>query len=267
MRSSRLLLTAVLGLSLGASLVSSPALAQRGDYEEIRIAVDIPYEPFEYRKPDGTLTGFEVDLGRAVCDHLEIKCTWVVQAWDGMIPGLMARKYDAIMSSMAITKERAQQVLFSEPYYTTPSAWITAKGNDIDIQDKASLEGMTVGVQRATIQDRYVTDLYGDVLDVRRYGTADDVVADMRTGRLDLTFMDYPIAESTIGVGTEESDFKRISDFISKPDKYFGKGVGVAFRKRDKELAEMFNEALATLKQNGTYDEIMHEYFTYDVKL
>lgn len=105
------------------------------------------------------------------------------------------------------------------------------------------------------------------MLDVNRYGTADDVVADMRTGRLDLTFMDYPIAEATIGVGTEESDFKRISDFISKPDKYFGKGVGVAFRKRDKELAEMFNEALATLKQNGTYDEIMHEYFTYDVKL
>lgn len=149
MRSSRLLLTAVLGLSLGASLVSFPVLAQRGNYEEIRIAVDVPYEPFEYRKPDGTLTGFEVDLGRAVCDYLEIKCTWVVQAWDGMIPGLMARKYDAIMSSMAITEERAQQVLFSEPYYTTPSAWITAKGNDIDIHDKASLEGLTVGVQRA----------------------------------------------------------------------------------------------------------------------
>lgn len=264
MRQSRLLLTAALA-ALGALLLSAPTLAR--EYEEVRIAVDVPYEPFEYRKPDGTLTGFEVDLGRAVCDYLEIECTWVVQAWDGMIPGLLARKYDAIMSSMAITEQRAQQVLFSEPYYTTPSAWITAKGNDIDIHDKASLEGLTVGVQRATIQDRYVTDLYGDVLDVRRYGSVDDVIADMRAGRLDLTFMDYPIAEAAIAIDTEESEFKRISGFIKEPKKYFGQGVGVAFRKRDKELAAMFNEALAALKKNGTYDEIMHEYFTYDVKL
>ncbi len=184
-----------------------------------------------------------------------------------MIPGLLARKYDGIMSSMAITEERARQVLFSEPYYTTPSAWITAKDRDINIEDKESLEGLTVGVQRATLQDRYVSDLYGDVLEVRRYASAGDVIADMQTGRLDLTFMDYPIAEAAIDIDTEQSEFKRISDFIKEPKKYFGQGVGIAFRKRDKELAEKFNEALATLKENGTYDEIMKKYFSYDVKL
>ena len=173
----------------------------------------MPYEPFEYKTADGTLTGFEIDLGNAVCERLEIQCTWVEQPWDGMIPALMARKFDAIMSSMAITEERSRQVLFSEPYYTTPSAWITPRGRDIDIADKASLEGLSVGVQRATLQDRYVTDLYGDVLEVRRYASADDVVADLRAGRLDLTFMDYPIAEAMIDIDTEQSDFVRISVF------------------------------------------------------
>ncbi|WP_409995875.1 transporter substrate-binding domain-containing protein [Halomonas sp. DP4Y7-2] len=244
-------------------LATPPVLAD----DPLRLAVDVPYEPFEYKTADGTLTGFEVDLGNAVCAHLEIQCTWVEQPWDGMIPALMARKFDAIMSSMAITEERSRQVLFSEPYYTTPSAWITPRGRDIDISDKASLEGLTAGVQRATLQDRYVTDLYGDVLEVRRYASADDVVADLRAGRLDLTFMDYPIAEAMIEIDTEASDFVRISDFIKEPDTYFGQGVGVAFRKRDRDLAERFNQALAELKANGTYDEIMSEYFSYDIKL
>lgn len=265
MRASRFMLAAAFGATLATSLLAGPAMAR--DDDTVRLAVDVPYEPFEYRKPDGTLTGFEIDLGNAVCDYLEIHCTWVEQPWDGIIPGLMARKYDAIMSSMAITEERARKVLFSEPYYTTPSAWITAKGNDIDIHDKASLDGLTVGVQRATLQDRYVTDLYGDVLDIRRYGSADDVIADMQAGRLDLTFMDYPIAEAAIAIDTPDSEFKRISDFIKEPEKYFGQGVGVAFRKRDEALAERFNEALAALKKNGTYDTIMKKYFSYDVKL
>ncbi|XKE46241.1 transporter substrate-binding domain-containing protein [Halomonas organivorans] len=259
MRNAKLLLAATLGASLFATTVHAD--------EPIRLAVDVPYEPFEYKLPDGTLTGFEVELGNAVCEYLDEECTWVEQPWDGMIPALQARKFDAIMSSMAITEERARQVLFSEPYYTTPSAWITAKGNDIDISDRDSLEGLTVGVQRATLQDNYVTDLYGDVLEVRRYASADDVIADMRTGRLDLTFMDYPIAEAMIDIDTPESDFKRVSDFIKEPEKYFGQGVGVAFRQRDRELAERFNEALQALKTNGTYDEIMAKYFSYDVKL
>ncbi|KJZ14375.1 MULTISPECIES: transporter substrate-binding domain-containing protein [Halomonas] len=258
-RSPLLLASALSALMIGAG----PALAD----EPLRLAVDVPYEPFEYKTADGTLTGFEIDLGNAVCERLEIQCTWVEQPWDGMIPALMARKFDAIMSSMAITEERSRQVLFSEPYYTTPSAWITPRGRDIDIADKASLEGLSVGVQRATLQDRYVTDLYGDVLEVRRYASADDVVADLRAGRLDLTFMDYPIAEAMIDIDTEQSDFVRISDFIKEPETYFGQGVGVAFRKRDRELAERFNEALAELKSDGTYDEIMNEYFSYDVKL
>ena len=77
----------------------------------------------EYRTPDGELTGFDIELGNALCAEIGIQCEWVVQGWDGIIPGLMARKYDAIMSSMTINDDRRKQVLFSDPYFTPPSAW------------------------------------------------------------------------------------------------------------------------------------------------
>lgn len=265
MRYATLSVAAILAAGVSLSLVSTAALAR--DYDEIRLGVDVPYEPFMYREADGTLTGFEIELGNAACAYLEVSCTWVEQDWDGIIPGLLARNYDAIMSSMAITDERAQRVLFSEAYYTTPSAWITTRDKEIDIEDRASLEGLTVGVQRATLQDNYVTQLYGDVLEIRRYTGADDVVTDLMGGRLDLTFMDYPIAEATIDIDTPESDFQRISDFIKQPEEILGQGVGMAFRPRDEALAERFNEALRALKENGTYDEIMNRYFNYDVRL
>ena len=265
MHYSALPLAAILAVGFSTAFVSPQADAR--DYDDIRIGVDVPYEPFMYREADGTLTGFEIELGNAVCDYLEVNCTWVEQDWDGIIPGLLARNYDAIMSSMAITDERAQRVLFSEAYYTTPSAWITTQEHDIDIADRASLEGLVVGVQRATLQDNYVTELYGDILEIRRYTGANDVVTDLMAGRLDLTFMDYPIAEATIEIDTPESDFQRISDFIKQPEHILGKGVGVAFRPRDEALAERFNEALSALKEDGTYDEIMNRYFNYDVRL
>ncbi|AMD02642.1 Histidine-binding periplasmic protein precursor [Halomonas chromatireducens] len=179
MRHTSLLLAA----TLGAALVAGTAQAR--DYSEIRLGVDLPYEPFMYRQADGELTGFEIELGEAVCAYLEATCTWVEQDWDGIIPGLLARNYDAIMSSMSINEERAQQVLFSDPYYTTPSVWVTALDREIDIDDRASLEGLVVGVQRATLQDNYVTELYGDVVEVRRYTGGSEVVTDMRAGRLD----------------------------------------------------------------------------------
>jgi len=261
MKPISLMLAAALAAGLTAGTV------QARDTSEIRLGIDLPYEPFMYRLPDGTLAGFEIELGEAVCDYLEATCVWVEQDWDGIIPGLLARNYDGIMSSMAITEERARQVLFSEPYYTTPSAWFTLRDREIDITDRDSLEGLVVGVQRATLQDNYVSELYGDLVEIRRYTSGDDVLTDLRAGRLDLTFLDAPVAESSMNLDAEDTRFQRISDFIKEPEHIFGQGVGVAFRQRDRDLAERFNEALAALKADGTYDEIMERHFSYDIKL
>lgn len=246
-----------------AVLFSGPAMAE----EPLKLAVDIPFEPFEYRLPDGTLAGFEIDLGNEVCRRIERQCEWVVQSWDGIIPGLMARKYDAIMSSMAITPERRQQVLFSEPYYSNPSVWVSRRGEEVDTEEREALEGLTVGVQRGTIRDRYITDLYGDIMDVKRYATGEDLALDVESGRLDTAFMYYPLALSTLGVDQEDSKVVRISPLIREPKEYFGYGVAVAFRPRDEALAAQFNEALEEIKQDGTYDRLMRKYVDYDIKI
>lgn len=235
--------------------------------DTLKLAVDIPFEPFEYRLPDGTLTGFEVELGEEVCRRIERECEWVEQSWDGIIPGLMARKYDAIMSSMAITEERRDKVLFSEPYYSNPSVWVTEAGHEIDIENHEALEGLSVGVQRGTIRDDYITDTYGDIVDVRRYATGEDLALDVRTGRLDAAFMYYPLALSSLDVDAEDSGFVTSSPLIREPKSYFGHGVAVAFHPRNEALAEQFNEALRQIKQDGTYDELMHKYVDYDIKI
>ncbi|WP_304525744.1 transporter substrate-binding domain-containing protein [Halomonas sp. I5-271120] len=255
--------TAGLAAALASLLIAAPAHAD----DPLTLAVDIPFEPFEYRLPDGTLTGFEVELGEEVCRRIQRECEWVEQGWDGIIPGLLARKYDAIMSSMAITDARRDKVLFSEPYYSNPSVWVTQEGREIDIEDTAALEGLAVGVQRGTIRDNYITDTYGDLVDVRRYSTGEDLALDVRTGRLDAAFMYYPLALSSLDVDAEGSDFVTSSSLIREPNRYFGHGVAVAFHPRNEALADQFNEALREIKQDGTYDELMHKYVDYDIKI
>ena len=91
------------------------------DWKEIRVAIDPTYKPFTYKTPDGKPTGFDVKIAEALCAKIKAKCIFVEQQWDAMIPGLMARKYDTIISSMSITEDRLRQVDFSNKYYKTSS--------------------------------------------------------------------------------------------------------------------------------------------------
>lgn len=250
----KMLTLSLLGLAVAATS------AQARDYEQIRIGVDVPYEPMEFRTPEGELTGFDIDLGNALCAEIGIDCEWVVQGWDGIIPGLLARKYDAIMSSMTINEQRREQVLFSEPYFTPPSAWFAPSSSELTNATEATLADLTIGVQRGTLQDNYVTDMYGDVANINRYSTADDMVLDMEAQRLDIVFLDYPVGQSTL-LKSDNRDYKVVGEMITEPKEYFGDGFGIAFRQRDEALAEQFNEALSTLQENGTYEEIHTRYF------
>lgn len=232
---------------------------QAKEWKDIRIAFDVPYEPFEYKDENGELTGFEVELAKAMCEEMGANCDFVIQAWDGMIPGLLARKFDAIMSSMSITPERAERVLFSEPYYNTPGGWFGPESFNTDVTDKEAMKGKTVGVQRGTTMDTFVTEELGGVVTIKRYTTADDMVLDLEGQRLDVVFVDYPVGEQTI---LSKEGYKEVGEPVK-----LGEGVGVAMRKRDTDLAEQINAALRTLKEDGTYDAIMKKYFAYDIKM
>jgi arginine/ornithine transport system substrate-binding protein len=244
-----------------AGMLAMTSAVTAESWDNIRVGVDAPYPPFEYRAPDGELTGFEIELGNEVCQIVSGKdCEWVVQAWDGIIPGLLARKYDMIFSSMSINEERQKRVLFSEPYYTTPSAFFAPDGNGFNPD---SSDGNRVGVQRATIQDTYVTEFLTGA-EVVRYTTADDMIVDLQGGRLDAMFIDAPVGFEMLDSNDEVS---QVGDFVKEPTRIFGEGVGAAFRKRDSALEEEVSAALEQLKNDGTYDTIMEKYFDIDIKL
>lgn len=234
-------------------LLGASAQAQQ---DPLRIGVDIPYEPYQYKLPDGTVSGFEVELIEATCEQMQRECEWVEQSWDGIIPGLQARKYDFIASSMNITEDRSRQVLFSEPYFQVPSVWVGQAGGNFD-PDEGDLEGATVGVQQGTIQDKYVAQFYPEA-EVRRYTDSGAVVNDMQAQRLDLVFTAFPLAQETL-FGNEQ--FKRVGELVTGPESIYGPGVGAAFRKRDKELVESFNAAMEKVKEDGTFDELHEKYF------
>ncbi len=248
-------------IALAGVLAITTMSVQAADWSVVRLGVDATYPPFESKDANGKLVGFEVELGEAVCKEMGVTCEWVVQDWDGIIPGLLARKYDAIFSSMSINPERAEQVLFTEPYYTTPSGWFAKKSSSYNATDLATLAGARVGVQRGTIQDSYASDKLAGKATIVRYTAADEIVIDLFAGRLDLVLIDVPVGEDLLAGDTRGGDFGLLGSFV------LGDGAAAALRKRDTDLADMMNKALRTVKSNGVFDAIRVKYFSYDIKM
>ncbi|MFA0499903.1 transporter substrate-binding domain-containing protein, partial [Vibrio sp. 10N.222.46.A1] len=172
----------ILGLACAAALLGTTVQAK-----EIRLASDFTYPPFNYKNSDGVPVGFDIEIADALCEQAKLDCTWVSQSWDSLIPSLLARKSDVIMASMRITEERKRKILFTDKYYQTPAVFVAAKSAEFSV-DEAGLTGKTIGVQQGTIHDRYVTDKFGSVANIKRYTGQDEVYLDLQNGRLDLTF-------------------------------------------------------------------------------
>lgn len=254
-----------IGLILTTLIVLTATGLQAKEWEKVRIGVDATFPPFASKNASGELVGFDIEIGNALCEQVNVECEWIVQDWDGIIPGLLARKYDAILSSMSITEERKQKVLFSDKYYNTPAGWIAKKGSDIDPSNTADLQGKTVGVQRGTIQDKYVTETLSDTVNIKRYTGQDEAFLDMQAGRLDLLFIDSLAGDEGFLKKEAGSDFEFVGDFVAEPVSIFGEGTGIAFRKRDEELAQQFNDAIKAIRENGVYKKINDAYFDFDV--
>jgi arginine/ornithine transport system substrate-binding protein len=244
-----------------AVVLTGPVSA--GEWDKVRIGTEGAYPPFNYVDKDGNLQGFDIDIAKALCEEMGVEYEFVVQDWDGIIPGLMAKKYDAIIASMSITEERKQKVDFTDKYYLTPARFVAKKGADIDIS-KEGLKGKTVGVQRATIHENFLRDNFGDAVDIKSYATQDEANMDLVSGRVDLV-----IADATVLLGGFlETDAGAGYEFIGPgfTDKeWFGEGIGIALRKGDDTLRKMFNKAIQTIREKGIYEKINTKYFDFDV--
>lgn len=215
----------------------------------VRIALDLPYAPMEFERPDGRLEGFDIALGDALCRIAELECQWVVQAWDGIVAGLMARKYDVILSAMAITPERLRRFRIVGPYLQLASAWFVPVAGGIDRIAPETLSGRAIGVQRGTVHDRYVTQTYGEVADIKRYRSVMDIQFDLDAHRLDGAFVTRVVGQHMFNTSTAR--YRTIA-----PAQPIDQGMGIALRKDEIQLAEKLGAALTEFRSSPAYDAL-----------
>lgn len=256
---NRLLLTAftvVVGLALG------PATAQ--EMKKVRIGTEGAYAPFNSLDNDENLIGFDIDIGNALCEAAKLDCEWIVQDWDGIIPGLTSEKYDAILASMSITDERMEVVDFTDPYYQEAAVFIAADGTEFMGSLKDTVAGKVIGVQSGTTHENYARDKFGDVAEIKSYDTVDQAHLDLTAGRIDF-FTDGAIV---LNGGFLASDAGKGYGFVGEPFidvAYHGIGAGIAIRKGEGDLAETFNAAIKSIRDSGTYLEISNKHFGIDI--
>ena len=252
----------LIALALMAMMIMGTSVSAN-EWDKIRIGVEGAYPPFSSVEKDGTLVGFDIDIAMALCEEIGAECVLVPQDWDGIIPALLARKYDAIIASMSITEERKKKVAFSDKYYNSPAKFARKKGSGFTVS-KEGLKGKTVGVQRATTHDSFITGEYGDSVKIKRYGTQDEAYLDAIAGRVDLLLADAIAMDDGFLKTDKGKGWEFVGPGYSDP-KYFGVGAGIAVRKSDGELAKLFSLAIKVIRSNGVYHMINGKYFNNDI--
>jgi lysine-arginine-ornithine-binding protein len=250
--------TLISGLALiGAMALGTAAAAQ----ETLRFGVDPTFAPFEYKNPDGSLTGFNIEVGEAICAQLGRQCEWVESSWDGIIPGLMAGNFDAILSSMSITPTRDEILDFTNPYQGSGSRFVVPVGTQID-DAHGGMDGMRIGVQRGTVDHDYLRAYYPDA-DIRAYPGMDEVWLDMTAGRLDAVLVGSTNANQFFATEGGKG-FEQTGALHDEPEIY-GVGAGIAVPPESEALLADLNSALAAIIENGEMKRINDEYFDYDI--
>jgi len=251
--------------------------------KKITIATEGAFAPWNFSSADGKLDGFEVELAADLCKRMGVEYEMVPQAWDGIIPSLQAGKYDAIMAGMTITEKRKKAVSFSRYYAATPSVFIILKENGFDNlktevdtitldaispeEEKAlavlskEFKGKIVGVQAATIQEKFLQQYLGKSVEIKSYDTQENLELDLQSGRIDaaLGAMSFWVPRLKSDKGKE---FKMVGPGMTKGP--FGEGVAVAVRQTDTELADMFSKAINEAIADGTLSKLATKWFTFD---
>nr|8HQR_A Chain A, ABC transporter [Candidatus Pelagibacter ubique HTCC1062]8HQR_B Chain B, ABC transporter [Candidatus Pelagibacter ubique HTCC1062] len=271
----------------------SSGLVPRGSHmDKIKIGTEGAYPPWNSKDASGALIGFEVELAEELCKIMGRECTIVEQDWDGMIPALLMRKFDAIMAGMSITAERQKTITFSQGYADEVAALAVMKGSSLESMDTpeginltlggsavkktlktltAALAGKTVCTQTGTIHQNFLES--GDVgkVNVRTYKTQDEVNLDLTSGRCDVAlaaavaFTDYAdkSGKPVVLVGPTFSGGA------------FGNGVGVGIRQggddaigtRDAKLLKDFNKAINTARKQGIISKLAIKHFGFDASM
>ena len=252
--------------------------------DKIKIGTEGAYPPWNSKDAAGNLIGFEVELANELCKIMRHDCTIVEQDWDGMIPALVSRKFDAIMAGMSITDERKKTINFSQGYADEVASLAVMKGSkmaglktlsainlsSISTEEQETLDvlvkafkGKTIGVQTATIHQNFLDSGMMGKIKVRTYKTQDEVNLDLAAGRIDaalaaaVAFTDY----------AEKSGKEVVLTGPTFAGGAFGNGVGVGIRKGDSELINDFNAAIDKARDDGIISRLAIKHFGFDASM
>ena len=252
--------------------------------DSIKIGTEGAYPPWNSKDAAGNLIGFEVELANELCKIMKHDCTIVEQDWDGMIPALVSRKFDAIMAGMSITDERKKTINFSQGYADEVASLAVMAGSkneglktlsainltDISAEEQETLDvlvkafkGKTIGVQTATIHQNFLDSGLMGKIKVRTYKTQDEVNLDLTAGRIDaalaaaVAFTDY----------AEKSGKEVVLTGPTFAGGDFGNGVGVGIRKGDSKLINDFNAAIDKARDDGIISRLAIKHFGFDASM
>ena len=271
-----LCLVAVISMMLVAQVAA-------GNLKTIKIATEGAYPPWNFVDASGNLAGFEIELAEDLCRRMNVACEIVTHKWRGIIKGLNSGRYDAIMAGMSITDERKEIVRFSRHYADTPNIFVVRKDhpladfrpeltqltlNDINPAEQATIDalveafkGKIVGVQVATTHAKFADQYLGDHAEIRIYDFQHTIDLELYQGRLDALIGGVAYWAPMIN-SDQGKEYKIINLYMTGGP--LGEGVGVAVRKTEKDLADMFSGAIDEAIKDGSLKKLAIKWFTYD---
>lgn len=244
-------------------------MVQAASADTLRVGMECTYAPFNFKNANGELDGYDVDVAKGVAGIIGADLDFVCQKWDGMIPALLANKFDLIVASMSITEKRLKKIDFSQPYRISVGRLVGKKGGGFKLFDDAgkpiaaNFAGLKVGMGRATTYSSWFEAKLPKA-DVVYYDKSEAMYLDLVNGRVDL-IMTNPM--------------KAYLKFLSKPDgagfefaspqvderKFFGVGVGIGLRQGNDALKVRLNGALKTLTEDGSLEKYSRKYFPFAI--
>ena len=229
-----------IAIALTAGMATGPALAQ----DVVRMGTEGAYAPYNFINDAGEVDGFEREVGDEVCARAELTCEWVTNDWDSIIPNLVSGNYDTIMAGMSITDERDEVIDFTQNYFPPAASAYVA------MDEGADLAGGVIAAQVNTIQAAHVAESGATLLE---FATPDETVAAVRNGEADAVFADKDFLAP---VASESSDLMFVGE-----DVQLGGGIGVGLREGDEELKAALDEAIASMKEDGSLNEMIVKWF------
>ncbi|WP_179403333.1 ABC transporter substrate-binding protein [Burkholderia guangdongensis] len=243
--------------ALACAFASGAALAESNT---LRYGLEAEYAPFESKAPSGELVGIDIDIGNAVCKTAKLTCTWVETSFDGLIPALNGRKFDAINSGMNATDKRREAIDFTTVIYRVPTMLIARTGSGI-LPTPESLKGKRVGVLQASVQETYAKAHWEPMgVQVVSYQDQNQAYADLSAGRVDGTLVQGPAGQTGFLSRPEGKGFSFVGGPV-RDDKILGSGIAFGLRKGDSALRAKLNAAIDKLKADGTVKTLGQKYF------